>query len=117
MADQTPCPGEQAMYRCTVSGGNLEWQWTPVGRPREDYIILSFLEPQSRITTRMIGDTEVVFNVTEYSMSSRITSVATVNNPELLNGTMMVCSGQSHTIEIPGRSKFNITNKCYHKCA
>ncbi len=105
------------MYRCTVSGGNLEWQWTPVGRQREDYIILSFLEPQSRITTCMIGDTEVVFNVTEYIMSSTITSVATVNNPELLNGTMMVCSGQSHTIEIPGRSKFNITYKCYHKCA
>ncbi len=114
MADITPCPGEQAIYRCTVSGGNLEWQWTKVGRPR---IILSFLEPQSRITTHMIGDTEVVFNVTEYSMSSRITSVATVNNPELLNGTMMVCSGQSHTIEISGRSKFNITNKCYHECA
>ncbi len=77
MADVTPCPGEQAIYRCTVSGGNLEWLWTPVGRPREDYIILSFLEPQSRITTRMIGDTEAVFNVTEYGMSSRITSVAT----------------------------------------
>ncbi len=87
----------------------------PVGRQKEDYIILSFLEPQSRITTRMIGDTEVVFNVTEYSMSSRITYVATVYNPELLNGTMMVvCSGQSHTIEIPGRSKFNITNKGYY---
>ncbi len=105
MADRTPCSGEQVIYRCTINGGNLEWQWTPLGSQQVDYIILSFLQPQSRITTRLIGDTEVVFNVTEYIMSSRITSIATVKNPELLNGTIMVCGGQSLTIKVAGRSK------------
>ncbi len=111
MADQTPCPGEQAMYRCTVSGGNLVWQWTPVGGQREDYII-PYLFPlqQSRIETRMIGDVAVVFNITEFIISSTITSVATVNNPELLNGTVMSCGGQSHTINVPGKSKLATIN-------
>ncbi len=106
MADQTPCRGEQAMYRCTVSEENLIWQWTPVGGQSEDYIIL-FLLPlqQPRISTRMIGDVAVVFNITEFIMSSTITSVATFNSPELLNGTVMSCGGQSLSIEVPGRSK------------
>ncbi len=111
MADQTPCPGEQAMYRCTVSGGNLVWQWTPVRGQREDFFIL-YLFPlqQSRIDTRMIGDVAVVFNITEFIMSSTITTVATVNNPELLNGTVMSCGGQSHTINVPGKSKLATIN-------
>ncbi len=111
MADQTPCPGEQAMYRCTVSGDNLVWQWTPVRGQREDYIVL-YLFPlqQSRIDTRMIGDVAVVFNITEFIMSSTITTVATVNNPELLNGTVMSCGGQSHTINVPGKSKLATIN-------
>ncbi len=31
--------------------------------------------------------------------------VATVSNPELFNGTVISCDGQSLTIEVPGRSK------------
>ncbi len=105
VVDKGPCPGEEAMYRCTVSGGELEWEWTPVGRQREDYVVSSLLQLQSRISTRLIGDiAEVIFNVTEFS-SSTISVVATVSNPELLNGTVMSCGGQSLTIEVPGRSK------------
>ncbi len=104
MADITPCPGEQAMYRCTVSGDNLEWQWTPVGRESEDYTILYLIPLQiPRISTSMIGGVEVVFNITEFIVASTITTVATVNNPELLNGTVMSCGGQSHTINVPGK--------------
>ena len=98
--------GEKTMYRCIVRGKNLNWQWTPVGGQREDYVILYLIPLQiPRITTLMFGDVEVIFNITEFSMSSTITSVATVNNPELLNGTVMSCGGQSLTIEVPGRSK------------
>ncbi len=110
VADQTPCPGEKAIYRCTVSGENLVWRWTPVGRPSEDYSVFISLPLQSRISTRMIGDVEVVFNVTEFIMSSTVTSVATVNNPELLNGTVMSCGGQSHTINVPWKSKLATIN-------
>ncbi len=106
MADITPCPGEQAMYRCTVSGDNLEWQWTTVGGQSEDYTILYLIPLQiPRISTSMIGNVEVVFNITEFIISSTITSVATFNNPELLNGTVMFCGGQSLTINVPGQSK------------
>ncbi len=111
MADQTPCPGEQAMYRCTVSGDNLEWQWNPVGGQREDFLIL-YLFPlqQSRIETRMIGNVAVVFNITEFIVASTTTCVATVNNPELLNGTVMSCGGLSHTINVPRKGKLTTIN-------
>ncbi len=110
VADQTPCPGEKAIYSCTVSGEHLVWQWNPVGRQSEDYFVIISLPLQSRISTRMIADVEVVFNVTEFIMSSTVTSVATVNNPELLNGTVMSCGGQSHTINVPGKSKLATIN-------
>ncbi len=104
MVEKGPCGGE-AMYRCTVSGEVLEWQWTPVGRQREEYTVSSLLQLQSRISTLLIGDiAEVIFNVTEFSLST-ISVVATVSNPELFNGTVMSCDGQSLTIEVPGRSK------------
>ena len=99
------------MYRCTVSGEVLVWQWTTVRGQRQDYVVLHLLPvPQSRISTRIIGDTEVIFNITEFVMSSTITSVATVNNPELLNGTVMTCGGQSHTIQVPGNGKLATIN-------
>ncbi len=105
VVEKGPCPGGEAMYRCTVSGIELEWEWTPVGRQSEDYVVSSLLQLQSRISTRLIGDiAEVIFNVTEFS-SSTISVIATVSNPELLNGTVMSCDGQSLTIEVPGRSK------------
>ncbi len=116
VVDKCPCPGEEAMYRCTVSGGDLEWQWTPVGSRERDYIVLSLLPPQSRLTTLEIGVTEVIFNVTEFSTST-ISVMATISNPELLNGTVMSCGGQSFTINVPGRSKlislFNATTKVH----
>ncbi len=105
VVDNGPCPGEEAMYRCTVSEVVLEWEWTPVGRQREEYTVSSLLQLQSRISTLLIGDiAEVIFNVTEFS-SSNISVVATVSNPELFNGTVTSCGGQSLTIEVPGRSK------------
>ncbi len=108
LVEKGTCPGEEAMYRCTVSGGVLEWEWTPVGRQREDYTVSPLLQLQSRISTRLIGDiAEVIFNVTEFS-SSTISIVATVSNPELLNGTVMSCGGQSLTIEVPGGSKLSL---------
>ena len=108
LVEKGTCPGEEAMYRCTVSGGVLKWQWTPVGRQREEYTVSSLLQLQSRISTRLIGDiAEVIFNVTEFS-SSTISVVATVSNPELLNGTVMSCGGQSLTIEVPGGSKLSL---------
>ncbi len=108
MVEKGPCPGGEAMYRCTVSGIELEWQWTPVGRQSENYVVSSLLPLQSRISTILIGDiAEVIFNVTEFS-SSTISVVTTVSNPELFNGTVMSCGGQSLTIEVPGGSKLSL---------
>ncbi len=104
VVDENPCPGKEAIYICTVSGGDLVWQWTPIGRREQEYIVLSLLQPQSRLTTLEIGATEVIFNVTEFS-SSTISVKATVSNPELLNGTVISCGGQSFTIKVPGGSK------------
>ncbi len=104
MVDESPCPGKEAVYICTVSGGDLVWQWTPIGRQEQEYIVLSLLQPQSRLSTLEIGATEVIFNVTEFS-SSTISVKATVSNPELLNGTVISCGGQSFTIKVPGGSK------------
>ncbi len=74
-------------------------------RKTKGSIVSPLLQLQSRISTLLIGDiAEVIFNVTEFS-SSTISVVATVSNPELLNGTAMSYGGQSLTIEVPGGSK------------
>ncbi len=100
------CPGQSALYRCDVNNADLEWQWFTGGSNPQELSVVSNLMPSVTTTSLIIGGTQVNFNITNFVLApSSISVVATIDNPETLNGVTMTCGGQSLVINIPQTSK------------
>ena len=98
------CPGDSAVYKCNVTGSDIViWEWM-LSSSTARYTV--FPGDMPRIMNRSILNTPVQFNLTD--VGPPLTNIiATVFNPQQLNGTRMTCGGQSLTILIPKqRSKF-----------
>ncbi len=99
------CPDDSAIYRCSVNDGRLEWDWTlPSGSPQQLLALFSGLHSGPPVVTKPLDMATVVFNITSIS-SSYINVTATVNEAQLLNGTLMECGTDRLTINLITKSK------------
>ncbi len=106
MVEKAPvCPDDSAVYRCSVTGGRLEWYWTPTSGSRQQLLsLISGLHSGPPVVTQTLNMATIVFNLTHIN-SSYINVIATVSEAQLLNGTQMECEGDRHTISLPTMSK------------
>ena len=79
---ERPCPRESVTFTCTVSSVGHQWQVPSRG-------ITEDLLPSS--LGRVISGPPFQFTVTEVVSGTSITSTATVNATEDLNGTLVLC--------------------------
>ncbi len=93
------CPDDSAVYRCAVSSGSLEWDWTTSGSRQQLLSLISGLHSGPPVVTQTLNMATVVFDIINIS-SSYINVIATVSEAQLLNGTLMECEGDSLTINI-----------------
>ena len=98
---ERPCPGETVTFTCTLSSPAHHWVVSSLG-------IVRSLAPVSQ-QDGMILDPPFQFAVTEVVPGTSITSTATVNITEGLNGTLVLCQDgnlvlpdQSTTINLQG---------------
>ncbi len=70
------CPGDSAVYRCSVSSGRMEWMLTTQSETEQ----LSLISSLSRtgIMNQSLQQTTLVFNVTD---TTYINVLATVSDP------------------------------------
>ncbi len=105
MLQRSPeCPGDSAVYRCSVSSGRLEWIWAVATNDVVPFTLLSSINGPG-IRTETIKGVTVTFNTTDVG-PSYINVIATVPDPERLNGVTLDCNGQTLTISITHRSEF-----------
>ncbi len=105
MLEENPiCDNDSATYRCTLNGDRVDWEWMNTEISLSERVSFFSSVITTGVTNRTIGGSLVSFNVT--ALGPPITSViALVYHPEVINGTIMECGGESLTISITKISK------------
>ena len=99
-----PCPGESVTFTCTIT--SLAHRW--------EVPFLNIIQPLNPASQRdgVISNLQFQFAVIEVIADTLITSTATVNATENLNGTLVSCTdgnlvvpddGQNNTINLRGK--------------